>query len=512
MHQDPDFDWLSSHLPRKNALPERQDLAERIAVQIAGRVNNGDLPHTLGVFGGWGSGKTTFLALLAEELNEINGARIIYFNSWKYAGLADILPSLIYKILQQGVPPTNQNRNKAAMRVLASLGKEYSDKLGSWTEERTGVNPAELFKDVQHLYETVKNNKNLVRSEVLKEYYTQVDKAQDALVEALHPIEPGKRVENPIIILIDELDRCDPDEAFIVIKQLRVLFAMRRLPTVFVLCANPEPIGLAIKHRYGLESEAGDYEARRILEKFVDAYEDFSEPVALGNLARTLWKEAGPFPTPWIIAMDEANHSNEYVHGPSYDITHNTTVFDMMNSSIPHYGNLRVFRKSLNYLKGRRAQDTDLVWTYWHLELAEQVDPKLRKLLRIIAEPLKLIIQKAYQFIEEDLHFHFEGSRLVYETDKGNTLFAILRSRLWELTREKWKEHGSKDTPQDLEKSRALQHILADDRKMSFVTSLCLLHIPGAPEFNTIKQDGKSSFGGFLSDEVEYFASLIRDA
>jgi KAP family P-loop domain len=338
MHQDPDFDWLSSHLPQKNALPERQDLAERIAVQIAGRVNNGDLPHTLGVFGGWGSGKTTFLALLAEELNEINGARIIYFNSWKYAGLADILPSLIYKILQQGVPPTNQNRNKAAMRVLASLGKEYSDKLGSWTEERTGVNPAELFKDVQHLYETVKNNKNLVRSEVLKEYYTQVDKAQDALVEALHPIEPGKRVENPIIILIDELDRCDPDEAFIVIKQLRVLFAMRRLPTVFVLCANPEPIGLAIKHRYGLESEAGDYEARRILEKFVDAYEDFSEPVALGNLARTLWKEAGPFPTPWIIAMDEANHSNEYVHGPSYDITHNTTVFDMMNSSIPHYG------------------------------------------------------------------------------------------------------------------------------------------------------------------------------
>jgi hypothetical protein len=512
MHQDPDFDWLSAHLPQRNALPERQELAERISTQIAERVNKGDLPYTLGVFGGWGSGKTTFLALLAEELKEIKGARIIYFNSWKYAGLADILPSLIYKILQQGVPPTNQNRNKAAMRVLASLGKEYSDKLGSWAEERTGVNPAELFKDVHHLYETVKNNKKLVRSEVLKEYYTQVDKAQDALVEALHPIEPGKRVENPIIILIDELDRCDPDEAFIVIKQLRVLFAMRRLPTVFVLCANPEPIGLAIKHRYGLESEAGDYEARRILEKFVDAYEDFSESVALGNLARALWKEAGPFPTPWIIDMDEANRITKHIYEATYDITRNTTVFDMINSSIPYYSNLRVFRKSLNYLKGRRAESTDLIWTLWHLELAEQVDPKLRKLLRMIAEPLKLITQKAYQFIESDLHFHFDGDRLVYETDKGNTLFAILRSLLWELARDKWKEHNSKDAPQDLEKSKALQHILSDDRKMNFVTSICLLHIPNAPKFETLKKGGKSSFDKILNYEVQDFAWLIRDA
>jgi hypothetical protein len=46
---------------------------------------------------------------------------------------------------------------------------------------------------------------------------------------------------------------------------------MRNCPIVFVVCANPGPIGLAIKHRYGLQSDTGDYEARRILEKFVDS-------------------------------------------------------------------------------------------------------------------------------------------------------------------------------------------------------------------------------------------------
>jgi hypothetical protein len=503
MHQDPDFDWLSAHLPQKDALPERQELAERIAKRIHERVNKGDLPHTLGVFGGWGSGKTTFLALLAKELGSIRGARIIYFNSWKYAGLSEIVPSLIYKILKQGVPDTDQKRNRAAMRVLASLGKEYSDKLGEWAEQRIGVNPVQLFKDVTT---TVSNATELVPSKILEAYYTQVDKAQDALAEALDTVKLGERVENPVIILIDELDRCDPDEAFTVIKQLRVLFAMRRLPTAFVVCANPEPIGLAIKHRYGLESEAGDYEARRILEKFVDAYEDFSESVALGKLAKSLWAEAGPFPTPWIIAMDEANGDVGYI----YDTTRNPTVFDMMDSSIPYYSNLRVFRKSLDYVKG--GHGTNLIWTLWHLKLAEQVDPKLRMLLRTIASPLRRMTVKAYQFIEGEVHFHVNNKRLVYETDKGNTLFAVLRSRLWETGHEELKELVSQNTPQDLERQKALQQLLADDRKMNFVTSLCLLHIPKAPEFNFLKNSGQTTFGTLLKNELHQFAHLVRYA
>jgi len=508
MHKDPDFDWLSAHMPQKNSLPARQNLATKVAGEVAGRVKTGQLPFTLGVFGGWGSGKTTFLALLAEQLKQVDGARIIYFNSWKYAGLTEIVPSLIYKILQQGVPDSNENRNRAAMRVLASLGKEYSDKFGEWAQDRFGVDPVKFFKDVHKLAHTVKDDGKIVPAEVLKEYYTQVDKAQDALTEALGTIQPGTRVTNPVIILIDELDRCDPDEAFTVIKQLRVLFAMRRLPTAFIICANPEPIGLAIKHRYGLESEAGDYEARRILEKFVDAYEDFSESVALGDLARTIWAEAGQLPCPWIIEIDEANGEVGFVH----DTARNATVFDMMDSSIPYYSNLRVFRKTLDYLKGSRTQNTNLVWSLWHLELAEQVGPKLRQLLRTTSDSLKIMTQRAYGFIEKEVRFHFNENRLIYDTDKGKTLFSILRSLLWEAGRAELERLNSLNTPQDVEKSKALQQILADDRKMNFVSSLCLLPFENAPDFKTLKERGNGGFGKVLDDDLRHFAWLVRYA
>src|SRR5262249_15349431 len=158
----------------------------------------------------------------------------------------------------------------------------------------------------------------------------QVDKAQDALAEVLGELKPDEEAEEPIVVLIDELDRCDPDEAFNVIKQMRVLFSMRHIPVAFVVCANPEPIGLAIKHRYGLESDSGDYEARRILEKFVDAYEDLSEPLPLGELISNLWKDVSVEQRPWILEVDAANGESDYSH----DTVLYASGYDTMTSGI----------------------------------------------------------------------------------------------------------------------------------------------------------------------------------
>ena len=154
------------------------------------------------------------------------------------------------------------------------------------------------------------------------------------------------------IVLIDELDRCDPDEAFAVIKQLRVLFAMRKLPIIFVVCANPDPIGQAIKHRHGLESNTGGFEARRILEKFVDLYIDIAEPIAIGELAHWLWeqqaKQAGNIKG--INADDAATliglDTKFLINNVRYPTTE--TALQAMTTEIPMYSNLRLLQKASN--------------------------------------------------------------------------------------------------------------------------------------------------------------------
>ncbi len=56
------------------------------------------LPYTFGLFGSWGSGKTSLLSLLSKD-QRIGNYIPLYFNAWKYAGIDDIYSILTYKIL-----------------------------------------------------------------------------------------------------------------------------------------------------------------------------------------------------------------------------------------------------------------------------------------------------------------------------------------------------------------------------------------------------------------------------
>jgi len=509
MERDLDFDWLVSHLPQGKSLKPREELAERVCQMLRGRAERGALPYTVGVFGGWGSGKTTFLALLAKKLEQDRNIRVVYFNSWKYAGFMEIVPSLIYKIMQYGVADTKENQEKAAMRVLLSLGKEYADKFGKWAEERVGVNVVDLFKDIHDIKDTIVDGK-AVAPEVVKAYYTQVDKAQDVLLEVLGTVEAGKKIKNAVVVLVDELDRCDPDEAFNVIKQMRVLFAMRRLPVAFVMCANPEPIGLAIKHRYGLESASGDYESRRILEKFVDAYEDFTEPAPLGDLVFSLWNDAGPFSPPWIMEIDRLNGDSSY----EIDIVMNANVFDIISTEIPYYANLRVIQKTYQYLKVRSIHNRHLIWTLWHLEIVEQVDPKFRASLRVLAHNIQNILQRSYHDMERNLQFEVSGKKIIFKTDKGTTLFAIFRSLFWEHGREELARLDEKTDPESRGRLACLQELLADHRKVNFVVSMCLLPFPDMPTHSQLISQGKMptlgvAFDNGLGEQFGYSLSML---
>ena len=478
MGTDLDYEWLLSHLPNGNhSLKTREELAQRVTNLLTERIEKGQLPYTMGVFGGWGSGKTTFLALLAKKLEITGGCKVVYFNSWKYAGFMEIVPSLIYKILKYGMADSVIEPEKIAMSVLLSLGKEYSDKFGKWAEARIGVNLVDLCKDATNLKKIYDEAGKPVATKIIKEYYTQVDKAQDMLLEILGKVQPGEKVLNPVIVLVDELDRCDPDEAFNVIKQMRVLFAMRNLPVAFVMCANPEPIGLAIKHRYGLESASGDYESRRILEKFVDAYEDFTEPSPLGGLVRNMWSDVSLPELPWIMGIDMANNNTEF----NNDTVMNANVFDIISTDIPYFANLRVLQKTFNYIQGHTTWNRNLIWTLWHLEIVDQLDPVFRNNLRTLANSIQRIVELSYCYIEEKIKIKAEGNKFHFLTDKGQTLFAIFRSLFWEFGEGEVNRLFEATDQESRKQLTCLQDILADYKKVDFLVSMSLLPFPGLP-------------------------------
>jgi hypothetical protein len=425
----------------------------------------------MGVFGGWGIGKTTFLALLAKELESTGTCKLVYFNSWKYAGFMEIVPALIYKIFQYGMAGAEQQQDRAALSVLLALGKKYSDQVGDWAQGKIGVDPVMLFKDVFDVARQAHDGRAPVAPDVIRAYYTQVDKAQDSLRAALGSVASDNVRVIPIVVLVDELDRCDPDEAFNVIKQMRVLFGMRDLPISFVVCANPEPIGLAIKHRYGLESETSDYEARRILEKFVDNYYDLGEAAPLRAVVEALWQAE---PLPWVLWADEANVRPDF----DEDVVLNATALDAFNTSVPQLANLRVLRKSFEYVQVNARSNRHFMWTKWLLEICNQVDPVLRQEIRLLALTIQECVRDSHAALPsiECRAASADGrTQIKFGTDKGKTLFAILRSLFWERAKAELQNLQEQKDPEAAARAQSLSRLLAAPLTMEFVVLLGML-------------------------------------
>jgi hypothetical protein len=501
---DSDYGWLMTHLEFAKGIPSRDLLALKMTKHLSDRIQCGKLPYTLGIFGGWGTGKTTILAMLAKNLEQHKNYKVVYFNSWKYAGFMEIVPALIYKVLQYGLEGQNVERDEAARRVILALGKKYSDQIGDWAKTKIGVNPVELFRDLYDVPDAVQRGvaggATETMPQVVRAYYTQVDKAQDELRAALGVVVPGEEPRSTVVVLIDELDRCDPDEAFNVIKQMRVLFGMRDLPVVFVIAANAEPIGLAIKHRYGLESDTSDYEARRILEKFVDSYEDLSATESLGLLIQEMWQKVS---LPWIIQIDNANQKPKFTD----DVVKNASAFDVITTSIPLFSNIRVLSKSYEHVRNNTEINRHLLWTEWLLEIAQQIDPRFRRDIRTVTGQIEKSVFLAYQSLH-DVSYRLSnfGSimKIEYETNqKGNTTFSIFRTFFWEHAREELERIKESKDPEDMERTTAFQKLLSDPLRVDIVVLLSLLPLKNVPSFEELCQDSGQCVLPDFTDALE---------
>lgn len=78
----------------------------------------------------------------------------------------------------------------------------------------------------------------------------------------------------PIVIVVDELDRCRPDHALSVLEVIKHFFAVPKFH--FILSINGLALENSVKARYGAEIDAESY-----LKKFINV--SFSLPRAIGQ-------------------------------------------------------------------------------------------------------------------------------------------------------------------------------------------------------------------------------------
>ena len=214
-----------------------------------------ETPMTIAIQGEWGSGKTSFMKLLWEQLcsetdNKINDKKEtsffgIWCHAWEYALfnepqeiLINLMQGLILEI-QNEVSVVNKN-NAKLQQALQAAGKliKYGLRVGlHMAVASAGVPPVELSEDASE-----KDEKPVSIHELSKLLNTIV----------INSIKASKQIgkqKKGFIFFIDDLDRLDPVVAVQFLEILKNIFDLKHC--IFVLAIDYEVVVRGLKPRIG---------------------------------------------------------------------------------------------------------------------------------------------------------------------------------------------------------------------------------------------------------------------
>lgn len=238
------------------------EVAELIAELIA---NPNLLPLSLGVFGGWGIGKSSTLNLVESELNRTpDKYLVVRFDAWLYQDFDDAraaLMSVIASTLVEASPPTYKERAKGLLarvnklRLLGLLAEGGAALMGMPTFGATA-------KAVEAGGRLLEGKKSDADGKVVSDAAAELKgKASDVLRPAVTKEPPeeiaafrkefGELLEGldrTLVVFIDNLDRCLPTNAIQTLEAIRLFLFLPR--TAFVIAADEDMVRHAVAQHF----------------------------------------------------------------------------------------------------------------------------------------------------------------------------------------------------------------------------------------------------------------------
>lgn len=220
------------------------------------------LPSSVGVYGDWGSGKSSLIRMSMNKAAEKENNVCLIFNGWLFEGYEDAKTALMGSILD--AIQENRTLTNKAKKCLSGLYKSI-DKLkllksgikygGDFL--LTGGIGSIASMTVQKVYEVVKGKLpegidqleeggilDSIRDELdNKEIRADIKKFQENFAELLAETEIRR-----LIIFIDELDRCNPDTILETLEAIRLFLFTGN--TVFIIGADERHISYAVQRKF----------------------------------------------------------------------------------------------------------------------------------------------------------------------------------------------------------------------------------------------------------------------
>ena len=251
--------------PFRNDLLNRRESVE-VLTTLIGSIEG---PCVLGIDAAWGNGKTTFLGMLYQHLAD-EGFPVAKFNAWASDYSSDPFVALSAELT-----------NAIRARVDESSSKEMLEDAEKRTKDVLKHMVPGLLRSVLAQIPML----GPVATEAIDSVFASYSDAPlSAYKEAKGSVEAfqaflgkmakavSKPPENrPLVLLIDELDRCRPPYAVELLEVAKHLFSVDGI--IFVLAVNRGELAHSVRALYG-----GEFDALGYLGRFFDVEYRLPEP------------------------------------------------------------------------------------------------------------------------------------------------------------------------------------------------------------------------------------------
>jgi len=221
-------------------------------------------PSTIGVYGDWGSGKSSLMQMVEEKIKTEHRDRTccIRFNGWLFEGYEDAKTAFCGSILD-ALRANETIPSKVKTRITNLLkkvdGKKILMKGGSVALDvlLSGGIGSIAYLTVDTIANTLKDKLSDVTAsdikDTLKGILAEKKSSTSNRNDIKHFQKEFKKILDEsniehLVIFVDELDRCTPDTVLDVFAAMRLFLFVEK--TSFIIGADSRLIDYAIKSRY----------------------------------------------------------------------------------------------------------------------------------------------------------------------------------------------------------------------------------------------------------------------
>ena len=215
-------------------------------------------PMTVALQGEWGSGKTSLMYKLQEELCGESGAYdSVWINTWEYSLMADSSQALLQIIAKMAASVgSNTFGSEKAKNIIGKLAKGVVKTALGITTGDTSI--------VDAVTDVFTSNGDSTVGQLQEELRKNIENRFE------HSDKRG------IIFFIDDLDRLNPDMAVELLELLKNIFTLNRC--VFILAIDYDVVVKGLKGKFGDLTDQNEREFRSFFDKIIQV--PFAMPVS----------------------------------------------------------------------------------------------------------------------------------------------------------------------------------------------------------------------------------------